>query len=197
MNMRQEMTQSSRAKGAWLGSLTLLCLLLLTPSLAAAQDQTLDGISYSALPGDRVEVKLQLSQPLTEDPMHFTIDNPARIALDFPGTGLNLDEKTQSIGVGMAHSISAVEASGRTRVVLNLTQSVPYEMRTEGNNVVLVLEGAGESAPARASSTRRTVSDERISGAGVSASIENVDFRRGEAGRRTCDCQAFRPLCRC
>lgn len=182
MNMRQEMTQSSKATGARLGSLTLLCLLFLIPSVAAAQSQTLDGISYSALPGDRVEVKLQLSQPVGAEPMHFTIDNPARIALDFPDTGLNLDKRTQNIGVGMAHSVSAVEASGRTRVVLNLTESVPYELRTEGNSVVLVLEGTGESAPTRAASTTRMAAGKSMADAGKAASIENVDFRRGEEG---------------
>jgi type IV pilus assembly protein PilQ len=33
------------------------------------------------------------------------------------------------IGLGVAHSLNAVEASDRTRVVINLNDSVPYELR--------------------------------------------------------------------
>jgi multidrug efflux pump len=35
--------------------------------------------------------------------------------------------------VGKVESVSAVEADGRTRVVMNLVQVVPYSLRTEGN----------------------------------------------------------------
>src|SRR5262245_28307196 len=83
-------------------------LSLLVPGLIWAA--TLDGVSYVSLPGDRVQVKLQMSAPVTQDPLSFTIDNPARIALDFPGTQLNLAQKTTNIGVGAAQSVSAVEA---------------------------------------------------------------------------------------
>lgn len=184
MYTRQEMTYSSRATSDWLQYAATLIALLLLPSLLLAQSQTLNGMSYSALPGDRVKVTLQLSQPISQDPMHFTIDNPARIALDFSDTSLNLKEKTKRIGVGMAQSISAVEASGRTRVVLNLTESVPYEISTEGDNVNLVLESTGQTAPARASASQVAAARKK-SESGSSASdyrIENVDFRRGEEG---------------
>ena len=54
---------------------------------------TLDNMSYTSLPGDRVQVRLQLSQPVGADPLSFTIDNPARVAIDFPGTSLNMDQR--------------------------------------------------------------------------------------------------------
>jgi len=184
MYTRQEMTQSFRITSSWLRHAATLIALLLLPSLVLAQSQTLNDMSYAALPGDRVKITLQLSQPVSQDPMHFTIDNPARIALDFPDTSLNLKERTKNIGVGMAQSVSAVEASGRTRVVLNLTESVPYEISTEGNNVNLVLESAGKSAPARASSSQVAAARKK-SGSSSSASdsrINNVDFRRGKEG---------------
>lgn len=181
MNTRQKMSQSSGASRGLLRQFTLLCGLLCASSLTWAQSRALEDISYSALPGDRVEVKLRLSQPLGEEPMHFTIDNPARVALDFPDTRLQLDQKTQRVGVGMVNSIAAVEASGRSRVVLNLTQSVPYELTTEGNIIVVRLEGSGQSAPARTASTARMASDKGM-GDAATARIDNVDFRRGGAG---------------
>jgi type IV pilus assembly protein PilQ len=153
---------------------TLICLIvcmglsLIGTSVYAI---SLDNVSFATLPGERVQIKLTLSEPLPADPLNFTIDNPARIAVDFPNTSLNLAEKSQTIGIGMANSFSAVEAAGRTRVVINLTRSVSYTMNVEGNSVVLNLESGVTSS----------------SGSSVSAfssvgSIEDIDFRRGDNG---------------
>jgi type IV pilus assembly protein PilQ len=160
---------------AFMWSLLVLCW----PSLAAAQaaEPSLDKISYSSLPGDRVQIKLDLSAPITDKPLHFTIDNPARIALDFPGTRLNLKEKTQSIGIGMAHSVSAVEAGGRTRVVLNLVRMVGYDIQTQGNSVVVTLETGPGGGPQPA-----VAGPAPAAPAAGPARIDNIDFRRGTVG---------------
>ncbi len=115
--------------------------------LVHAQNVTLDSISYSSLPGERVRVHLSLSEPAKE-PLSFAIDDPARVALDFPGVTVNLPRKTQTIGVGMARSVTAVEAGGRTRVVLNLIKLVPYTMEVSGRDVILTLEG-GQTTQSR------------------------------------------------
>ncbi len=134
---------------------------------------SLDDVSFASLPGDRAQIKLVLSEALSADPLNFTIDNPARIAIDFPGTTLNLAEKTQTIGIGMANSLSAVEAAGRTRVVINLTRTVSYTMEVMGNTVVLNLESGVESSNPTGSSSSY------VSSVG---SIDGIDFRRGENG---------------
>jgi type IV pilus assembly protein PilQ len=138
---------------------------------------TLDAISHSALPGDRVQLKLQFSEPLAEEPVNFTIDNPARIAVDLPGVGLNLAEKSQTIGVGVAHSVAAVEAAGRTRVVVNLARVVSYEMEMDGNALIITLGGSAAAAPAPVVAGAASAA----SGAG-GASVQGIDFRRGDDG---------------
>jgi len=147
-------------------------------SVTAVAATTLDQIEYSTLPGDRVQVRLQLSESIQE-PLSFAIDNPARVALDFPNVGLNLSERTQTIGVGMARSITAVEAGGRTRVVLNLIKLVPYTLRVQGNNVLITVESAGVASA-------KALEPQALSKPGAietgHGSLENVDFRRGEAG---------------
>jgi len=152
---------------------------VLAPGAALAQGAaTLDDISYANLPGNRVQVALTLSEPLDEEPLSFAIDEPARVALDFPGVKLNLARRTENIGVGMARSVTAVEASGRTRVVLNLIKLVPYEVTTQRNRVIVTLDGAAAAAGAGlagADAPRPVPGQEQ-------ASIENVDFRRGEFG---------------
>ena len=158
-------------------AIIVLMLMWLSPLVYA--QTTLDKISFSALPGDRVQVKLDFSSPVSE-PLSFSIDNPARIALDFPQTKLNLDKKSTSIGIGMAHSITAVEAGGRTRVVLNLVRTAAYTMRTEGSSLYVTVEAGGG---ADAAITRRsTVAAPSATMKQSTSEITNIDFRRGETG---------------
>ena len=138
---------------------------------------TLDDISYSVLPGERVQLKIELSEAMQGEPLSFTIDNPARIALDFPNTSLGSVEKNQSIDIGVAHSVSAVEASGRTRVVLNLVKSVPYEVDVQGSSVTVTF---GDDASG-VSTANLPASNSGYTGDG-SSKIEGIDFRRGTDG---------------
>ena len=80
-------------------------------SVAAA---TLDSIKTSSMPGERVQIKLELSEALSSEPLTFSVDNPARVVIDLPNTSLNLNEKSQTIGIGMANSLNTIEAKGRS-----------------------------------------------------------------------------------
>jgi type IV pilus assembly protein PilQ len=150
--------------------MTFVCTMFF--NTMASAEVILKDISYSALPGDKVQLSLQFSEPLQEEPVNFTIDNPARIAIDLPNVSLALEDKSQSIGIGMAHSVTAVEAAGRTRVVVNLVNSVSYDISQQGDLVLVTLSAGSASVDSTAGSS---------SGSG-SASIENIDFRRGEDG---------------
>lgn len=178
MKTCQLKTHGDAVSRNWLGRLIGLVFLCAIQPQAAAQ--SLNDISYSSLPGDRVQIRLDLSAPLAAEPTHFTIDNPARIAMDLPGVGLNLDKTSQSIGMGMAHSVSAVEAAGRTRVVLNLVRPAPYDVKVDGNSVLLTLEAGRAAAPTRAETTMAATRAPVLTD--TDARIENVDFRRGDAG---------------
>ena len=161
----------------WL-SLTLVCLLPDLPAQAALlddSDTSLDSITYSTLPGDLVQIRLKMSGTMKE-PGSFTIDNPARIALDFPKTKSNLTRKNKTIGVGAARSVTAVEAGGRTRVVINLSKLVSYQTKQEGNDIIVTLNAGGQTMATTAKATPRAA--ESTAG----KAITNIDFRRGEKG---------------
>ncbi len=163
----------------WRSVLVAGCLFASSITPAGAADpttgNTLQSVDFAELPGNKAQITLTLSKPAPA-PLSFTIDNPARIALDFPDTGNGLQQRSQSIGIGMAESITAVEAQNRTRVVVNLVDMVPYEARSEGNKVILVVQNAGgELSEAAAVASRAT-------GSG-SDTITNIDFRRGEDGQ--------------
>ena len=136
---------------------------------------TLQAVDFAELPGNKTQITLTLSKPAPA-PLSFTIDNPARIALDFPDTRNGLEKRSHSIGIGMTESLTAVEAQGRTRVVVNLVDMVPYEAHAEGNRIILVVQnaGSGQSDAAAIAS--------RASGSSGDT-INNIDFRRGEDGQ--------------
>lgn len=141
-----------------------------------ANAMTLDHISHSTLPGDVVQIRFELSgqAPQTQA---FAIDNPSRIALDFPGTSLGENvQKNQNIGVGVVRGIQNVEAAGRTRAVINLVRQVPYKVDSDGNAVVITVGqgGAGVGGEAVvAAGTGKVASRNHL---------KNVDFHRGGQG---------------
>lgn len=148
--------------------LVMAVLGLLSISLISAvhAGNMLEDISFASIPGDKVQVVLKFSEAAPE-PGTFTIDSPARIALDFPDTGVALERKRQTIGIGLARSITAVSAGGRTRVVLNMVSLTKYSTEIDGNNVVIIIDEANVSH-STASLGRNTIKD--------------IDFRLGDEG---------------
>jgi len=170
-----------------LNGLVALGILLFAASLQTAvaavpQLNSLKNITFAGLPGNQVQITFELSQPVST-PASFTIDNPARIAFDLPATKSELAKRSQSIGIGPAKSVTAVEVKGRTRVVLNLFEMVPYETRTEGNRIIVVLGTGGQrvAMPAPASATA-SVTTSRSPSASIAPAITGIDFRRGDQG---------------
>lgn len=145
------------------------------PTLAFAENNALTEINYSSLPGDQVQIRMSLENLATE-PGSFTIDSPARIAFDFPNTKVKLAERSLNIGIGVARSISTVEAGGRTRVVLNLSRLVTYNTVVEGNDVVVTLGGSVTASNTKSSKIAGLASQT------TDKNITNIDFRRGEKG---------------
>ena len=168
---------SSRTKTTLSSMLTGILVLCLLP-VTAAFSNALQDVSFATLPGDRVQIKLRMQEPASE-PASFTIDNPARIALDFPATTVNLPRKSQEIGIGVARSVNAVEAGGRTRVVINLAKLVGYTTAVSGNDVIITLNDSSAGAFATATEKPAAATTAQTA-AGVN--ILNLDFRRGSKG---------------
>jgi len=146
---------------------------------ALAQATTrLTKIELQPQPGNQIEVKLVLDGPAPQ-PVAFTIDNPARLAIDLPGTAVGLESRRIDVNSSGIDSIVAAEASGKTRVVFNLDSLQPYSTRTEGNNVYVSVGGA--SGNANAGATVVTTGAAAAVAPGT-FTIDKVDFRRGPDG---------------
>jgi len=177
--------KAQRSGSSRWGGAGLMGCLLVTLLPASAWAATLQDIGFSALPGNRVEVVLTLDQPV--QPTSFTTDNPARIVLDLPDTTSALGSKTKSIGVGVARSVTAIQAKDRTRVVINLLDAVAHDIQTHGNQVVVsVSGGAGAGSMSEADQpTAAAVAGPATAPATTVATgsgLRNVDFRRGASG---------------
>ncbi len=163
-----------RRAGTWV--IAVLACQLALPALA--QDSQLEDIKVVALPGQQVQLELQMSGAVPE-PLSFTIDDPARIALDLPGTGLNMDRRRTNVGIGPLSSVVTAEAGGRTRVVLNMDRLVPYETRVSGNSIIILLGLEDRAVQTASFSGGRPTSSRPDTG---SRDIENIDFRRSPDG---------------
>ena len=157
-------------------------LLLFVGATASAQEgNRLQDIQVQSLPGQRVELKLIMSETAPE-PLAFTIENPARIALDLPNTALGLTSRRRDVNLGPLDTILTAEANGRTRVVLNLGSMVEYKTVRSGNTVTITL---GDSDGYSAGSTQfasAASSDDRSYAAPGNRAIASVDFRRTRDG---------------
>ena len=147
---------------------------------ASATATTMETIEFASLPGDRTEIRMTFDgTPPT--PKGYTIESPARIALDLEGVTSALDTKYHSLGVGNAREVTVIEAKDRTRVIVNLTELVAYETYARGNTLYVIVgaDGSESSMPEYAGAEVHDAVTERNFG---SSSIVDVDFRRGEEG---------------
>jgi type IV pilus assembly protein PilQ len=140
---------------------------------------TLEDVSFSSLPGERLEVTLQFDGAPPE-PSGYTIERPARIAVDLRDTTSGLDSRSVPLGSGNAQSMTVVETKDRTRLIFNLVELVPYETVRSGNSLVMTIGGQAQGVVASSSNTAPQSSS--TAGAMSSNALAGVDFRRGKDG---------------
>src|SRR5690554_5855156 len=145
-------------------------------SLAGAV--TLEDVSFSSLPGERLEVTMKFDGTPPE-PKGYTIERPARIAVDLADTTSGLSQRSIPLGSGNAQSLTVVETKDRTRLIFNLVELVPHS--TVRNNNSLVMTIGGDSGLA-VSGTRSAPVAAASTSAASSNALAGVDFRRGKAG---------------
>ena len=142
-------------------------------------------IEFSALPGDKTEIRMMFDgRPPA--PTGYTIEQPARIALDLDNVTSGLASKYHSLGTGNALSVTVIEAGDRTRVIVALGELVTYSTRIEGRSLY-VLVGKQDSDSFDTESSNGLVNDleqpvDSGYGPGGTSRVEDVDFRRGERG---------------
>lgn len=188
MNVYRTQEKSRQALCAHIG-LGLL-LMLFKIATVSADGLALSGIDFATQSGDKLQIEMQMTGSAIT-PQIFKTDNPARIALDFPGVKSALAKKMFPINQGAANSVYVVEAAGRLRVVVNLVETIPFDTQVVGNKVVLTLSRAKTTAPVplKPSIAKTTAAPvlTKSTNAVVAAlipaqDISGFDFKRGDKG---------------
>ena len=164
-------------KGAAIAAVA--ALLLLGVGQAEAQTtNSIEGLTVSKGSSGRTIVRFTLKAPLPNPPAGFAINNPPRIALDFPDTANGTGRSAQEVGDPALRSVNVVQAGNRTRVVFNLNKPQSFETQIEGNTVVVTLS---ETAAVAAEAPTVSRFAEARPGETTHA-LRDIDFRRGRNG---------------
>ncbi len=167
------MRKTSRHSLAWL--IAFFGTLFAANALA---ENILQDITYTPLSGGKVQIMMKFAGPVGE-PQIFTTENPARIAIDMANTRNGMSQRRIEINNGATGAVSAVEAAGRTRVVVDLFHSSTYETKIEANTLVLTVNN-GMSGSATVTAVATTDPTKAIAAPGLE--VSNIDFRRGKNG---------------
>ena len=169
---------ASASPRRWLPPLaaqTVLCLLLaVVPSYVNAQGaNTIQAVTASVQGGSEV-IRIELTEALTVVPTGFSIQTPARIALDFPGVGNAMGRSAVDMNVGNLRSANVVQAGERTRVVLNLRASTAYKAQIQGKSLLITLDPVAAVAPSAVVAPAFAENRNRDI-----LPLKDLDFRRG------------------
>ncbi|WP_152437318.1 MULTISPECIES: type IV pilus secretin PilQ [unclassified Marinobacter] len=145
-------------------------------SLASAV--TLEDVSFSSLPGERLEVTMKFDGPPPE-PTGYTIERPARIAVDLKDTTSGLNQRSIPLGSGNAQSVTVVETKDRTRLIFNLVELVPHDTVRQNNSLVMTIGGASGAPTVTAGAQQSRTGTTNASAANA---LAGVDFRRSKEG---------------
>ncbi len=148
---------------------------------AIAQANLLQSINTTTLQGGKVVIRVNFKDPLVAAPPGFTVTNPARIAIDLPGVSNALGKNTVEIGEGDIRSVSVVEVSGRTRLVVNLSRSLNYTSTLDGGALVLTLDNSAQGAVKESAAVTKFAEPAATLGV-QKQSLRDIDFRRGANG---------------
>lgn len=153
---------------------------VLTASVAVAEIAVTD-IGFSSKPGSKFEIRLDFDgQP--PEPKSYTVETPARIAMDFPGVSSKLDSKKYSLPFGNATGVVVLETGDRTRMIINLVELLAFTTRIENNSLFVEVgnEGAQDYLKKVRDPNVIAASDDSEHRLDGKHRIDNLDFQRGE-----------------
>ncbi len=142
--------------------------------------------------GDQVLLKVQMSSPLKAMPGNWSVLEPPRVVIDFPGTDNQSGQTTQQVATGDLKSLNLVQTDKLTRLVLNLYRPTKFSTEIAGDVLFIKLQAQSvqasqEPAPSVYQPTLPTAQagTAKPVAAADSAAIRDIVFRRGEDAQAT------------
>lgn len=153
----------------------------LLAAVAVAEPVMIEDIAFTAQPGSALEVRLTFSESPATDIDSYTIEDPARIVLDFPETQSALDQKRYTLSQANATSVMVLESGSRTRMVVNLVELVPFKRSVSGRQLTLLI-GHGDGQSVVASPTTDILRSDANRVERVVSEITDLAFQRSPDG---------------
>lgn len=135
-------------------------------------------IDVSALPNNQRLVKVHFDKDVT-NPTGFVTATPARIALDFVNTDINLKQPNLAFNDALLQQIIAAQSDNYSRLLFALSKEGQYSTQVRGNEVWVYISEAPttNTAPTVINSATEAVSTKAQP---PFSSDFNVDFRKGK-----------------
>ena len=150
---------------AWLAA-------ILVSVAATARPVVITDMAIQSVAAGQIQLRLAFDGP-APSPRSYTVNDPARIAIDLEQTGSALDKRYYQVGGEAVQGVTVVESAGRTRLIVNLNEMIPFDVAADGNRLLVSL-GGDVVMPAQAEPVPMA--------AAVETGVNDVDFRRGEQG---------------
>lgn len=142
-------------------------------SLSVFCNQKVDLIDVQSreLASNAIELQLTFSEAL-KMPTGFAIDSPAKILVDLENVNVNIPDskKSEKINLGVMKGYDFIETEDKTRVVIDVLNIVPYEIKSNNNIVTILL--SGDATPIKSTKINDSIITQ----------VQDFDFRRGESG---------------
>ena len=151
----------------------------LMATTAHAQN-SIETINVSGQQGGTTLVKITLKSAPAGTPASFSVNNPPRIAFDFPNTTNGSGKNVQEVGEGDVRRVNIVQAGDRSRIVLETARPLGYDAKIEGNAIIITLGGAASASASTPAPMAQTFAQAKPNDG--KHSLRDIDFRRGRAG---------------
>ena len=155
----------------------LLLAALLAPAVSLAVEPELVAVEHTVLSGGQLQVNIDTQGDIPA-PKIFRTSQPDRIILDYFGVKSSVNPRITEVKRGAVDSVVVIGTEERTRIIVNLVASVPFESQQSDSEIVLLIGQVvtgQQTEPGRSGLGLQdgavTVSDPHH--------VTTVDFRRG------------------
>ena len=112
-----------------------------SPSLSAVEGNVLQGLHARNEDG-KIVLDFSFAQPVLSPPTAFTMTRPTRLVLDFPKTRSLVSSSAQTFRLAPLESVSAQEGQGKTRLIIQLSETTHYSTQLLDKQVLVTLQPA-------------------------------------------------------
>lgn len=172
--------------GLFKGIVMAMLLLMLLGGLSQrvlAEEVALQKSSFVALPGNKIEIKLDFDS-VPPVPKAYTIDSPPRLVLDFWGVKNDLGAKSVDVKAGVVESLNLAQGNGRLRIVTNLHSMTDYRTFTEGSSLFVVFGEKPNTEMTKTVTKVKSMSETRtvLDAHNDKTRVQGIDFERVAGG---------------